>query len=223
MIQYRITMGSFFRVLLILATVSMLSDLHAQERSWPTLEQDCGSLENGYGPYDYTDPTDVREKLPIVERFHFNVDVESLKRGQSAELPGGDLDYTLRAFPNHHRALYAMARYQLKYPHSRLAPGAQYSGDCYFERAIHFRPEDSRVQLVYGIYLDKRGNQAGAIERFRRAVELSPDSAEAHYNLGLLLFKSGEYVSAREHAQIAYDLGFPLQGLKRRLKEKNQW
>ena len=70
-------------------------------------EAACGPLETGgYGPYDYTNPIHFREKLPIVEGAHFDAGVESL-RGHLKKNAGtldGDLDYTLRAFPNHHRA-----------------------------------------------------------------------------------------------------------------------
>ena len=211
------------RVLLVLLLLSAGAESLAQSSSVRTSDMDCGSLENAYGPFDYTDSGDYHEHLPIVERFHFNADVESLKRGQTGELPGGDLDYTLRAFPNHHRALYAMARYQLKFSNKSVPPGANFSAECYFLRAIRFRPEDAQVQLVFGIYLDKRGDEAGALEHFQKAVAIAPQSAEAQYNLGLLYFKSGEYELAREHAVAAYDHGFPLPGLKKKLQGIGKW
>ena len=37
--------------------------------------QGCGSLENAYGPYDYR--TD-KDKLGVVEKFHFGLQQESL-------------------------------------------------------------------------------------------------------------------------------------------------
>ena len=66
----------------------------------------------GYGPYDYTNPTHFRDKLPIVNDYHFNARVENLVGGNKEESshPGGDLNYVLMAFPNHHRALAAMMR-----------------------------------------------------------------------------------------------------------------
>ena len=73
----------------------------------------CGVLQNAYGPFDYRDPVSKRDNLPIVESFHFTPDVESLRHGRSGSVLG-DLRYTLRAFPNHHRALKSMARYGLE-------------------------------------------------------------------------------------------------------------
>ena len=66
----------------------------------------CGSLQNGYGPHDYRSDKD---KLQIVEQYHMTPKVVNLVAGESGYI-GGDLDYTLRAFPNHHVALMAMAK-----------------------------------------------------------------------------------------------------------------
>jgi tetratricopeptide (TPR) repeat protein len=187
------------------------------------LGSQCGTLENAYGPFDYTSPTDVTEHLPIVERFHFNSNVEQLISGLTQEGPGGDLDYTLRAFPNHHRALYAMVRYALKNPGLEIPPGAQYSGECYLLRAIQFRPEDASVRIIYGIYLSKTGRNDEALAQYEKAAELAPANAEVHYNLGLLYRKLRRFDEALEHAKIAYELGYPLQGLKNQLKRDGVW
>jgi hypothetical protein len=69
----------------------------------------CGSLENGYGPFDYR-KTDAARRS-IVEKFHFTSKVETLRGGSTASTPGGDLAYTLRAFPNHPSALMATIRF----------------------------------------------------------------------------------------------------------------
>jgi hypothetical protein len=111
----------------------------------------CGELENSYGPFDYRDPYVRSQKLRVVEDFHFTRDVESLRRGQSGSVIS-DLDYTLRAFPNHTRALAAISRYALQ--------GGGFletisSADCYFLRAITFTPDDAPAHLLFGNYLYK--------------------------------------------------------------------
>jgi hypothetical protein len=143
----------------------------------------CGSLANAYGPYDYTNPTHVRDNLPIVEQYHFDRGVDALK-GHAISGPdnlGGDIAYTLRAFPNHHRALDAMGRYQLR---EKQAParGARYTAECWFERAMAFAPNDGVVHMVYGIYLARKGDKDAALARYLEALDLLPDSAELHYN-----------------------------------------
>lgn len=181
---------------------------------------DCGKISNPYGPFDYTNPVHVSENLPIVEKFHFTPEVEGLIRGKSDNIPG-DLDYTLRAFPNHHRALYSMAKYQLT--HERPPVTHYYTAECYFIRAMKFKPEDAKVRLIYGIYLHKKDQLEEAEKRYLEALEMLPESGETHYNLGLLYTDMKKYEKAKEHAKKAYDSGYPLPGLKNRLIRAGQW
>lgn len=58
-----------------------------------------------YGPFDYNNGEHRRGNLPVVERFHFTSKVQSLRGGNTSSTAGGDLSYTLKSFPNHHRAL----------------------------------------------------------------------------------------------------------------------
>jgi tetratricopeptide (TPR) repeat protein len=178
----------------------------------------CGGLDNSYGPWDYTNAAHRAQKIPIVDQYHFNADVENLIQGQSGSIMG-DLDYTLRAVPNHHRALYSVAKYQLA--------GGKTEGfrtaDCYFDRAMRFKPDDGMVYLVYGIYLQRRGKAAEAEQNYRRAVELAPDNAEVHYNVGLYYLGLKDYPLAREHAKRAYELGYTLPGLRRKLEQAGEW
>ena len=187
------------------------------------LTDDCGQLANTYGPWDYTNPIHYRDRLPVVERAHFDANVESLVKGTTAALPGGDLDYTLRAFPNHHRALYSMGRYSLKHSDRRIPPGARYSGLCYFVRAINFNPDDAKVRVVFGIYFYMQEKYQQAIEQLKVAIGLNEHSAEAHYNIGLVYERLGELELAVQHARTAYDLGFPLAGLRNKLQRHGVW
>lgn len=184
---------------------------------------ECGALQNAYGPYDYSNPTIRREKLGIVEVAHFDAGVEAL-RGHAAHPTqlAGDLDYTLRAFPNHHRALYSMARYYLSQKDMRRPPLPR-SAACYFERATRFAPRDGTVRLVHGIYLYKAGRIEDSLEKFRAAAELSPGSAEVHYNLGLVYVQLDDLAQAKVHADRAYELGHPMAGLRNKLKRRGAW
>jgi Flp pilus assembly protein TadD len=99
----------------------------------------------------------------------------------------------------------------------------RYTPECYFDRALRFKSTDSTVHMIYGYYLSKSGKPQEALQRYARALELSPDSAEAHYNVGLLYTDRKEYARAREHAKRAYELGFPLPGLRRKLERAGEW
>lgn len=177
----------------------------------------CGELTGGK---DYTDSED-RKSLGIVEEFHFTPNVEKLIKGQSSYL-GGDIDYTLMHFPNHHRALAAMAKLSVREKTQR-PKGAAYSVECYFDRAIRFKPEDGVVRMLYGIYLTKLGESEKAIEQLNEAVKLQPENANINYNLGLLYLKKKDYEQAKTYAKKAYELGFPLPGLKNKLMEAGKW
>jgi hypothetical protein len=188
---------------------------------------ECGELEHGgYGPWDYTDPTHFRDKLPVVEQAHFTPEVENLQGhkkcgGDGCQLTG-DIEYTLQSFPNHHRALFSMAQYHIRGMNKTGKPMV-YTAECFFDRAMRFKPNDGSVYMIYGYYLSKIGRSDDALQEYEKAVRLMPNSAEAHYNLGLLYTDAGDYPRAREHAHRAYELGFPLPGLRRKLDRNGEW
>ena len=202
---------------------------HAQDCGFP------GDEPGRFGPRNYNDPSLDKERF-LVEGAHFTQYVEemalygfSASRANSTEaegqgLVGGNIDYTLYAFPNHVRALHAMGVWQLK---QRKASPMQYermlretrlrTAECYFERAIMYVPNDGMVHAVYGAFLHKAGALQKAVTEYQRAIELMPDNPEPHYNLGLLYVDLKDYPKAREQAAIAYGAGYPLQGLKQKL------
>jgi len=178
----------------------------------------CGPLKTGYGPYDYR--TGMK-KLEIVEQYHFTSDVETLRSGVSSSI-GGDIDYTLRASPNHHRALMAMVNLGFM-KHTERPKGAHYTIPCYFDRAIRFAPDDGTVYLVYGVYLSRSGKKPEALQALKTAESLQKDDTNIEYNLGLVYFDLKDYPNARLHAKRAYELGFTLPGLRRLLEGAGQW
>ncbi len=192
----------------------------ASQTAVAVLPDYCGSLENAYGPFDYTNPSHRAEMLPKVEGAHFTPSIEQLRFGKSGPV-WAEISYTLRAFPNHHRALYAMMRYQLKLdkPVEPYRPGRNilYPIECYFLRAVEFKPSDSMVRMLFGMYFHKINKPQKALGRYKEALKLNPEQTEAYYNLGLLYFDLKNYDASREHADKAYSLGYPLKGLKNKL------
>ena len=178
----------------------------------------CGPLANAYGPYDYR--TD-RDKLFLVESAHFTPAVEALIRGNAGYL-GGDLDYTLRAFPNHHRALISMMRFGDRAKSPR-APNAQYDVECYFVRAITFRPDDSTARMLFATFLNSKSRKAEALKQLDLVQTRAGDNAFTHYNLGLVYFEGGAYDKALVQAHRAQELGFLRPELTDKLKAVNRW
>ena len=178
----------------------------------------CGSLATGYGPYDYRTQ---QYKLKVVEDAHFTPEVEALIRGSSGAIES-DLGYTLHTFPNHPRALMAMARLgeKLKTPQPRYA---RYSVACYFDRAIRFAPSDTVVRILYARYLAKQARPDEALTQLDVAVTQAKDNPFSHYNIGLAFFDLGQYDKARVQAHTAAAMDFERTELTDKLKSANQW
>ncbi|MBK8750850.1 MAG: tetratricopeptide repeat protein [Candidatus Competibacteraceae bacterium] len=198
-------------------------------------EIDCGPLLGvGYGPFDYNEPEARGQPLHLVESAHFTPEVETLIRGNTSGTPLGDLDYTLRAFPNHHRALYSLTKYELREKKKSQQAGIPYTppqskakfpatAECYFDRAIRWRPDDPTVRLLYGLYLQLTGKLDQALAQYKLSEKIQPKSADLNYNMGLLYFDLKQYSLAKQYAQKAYQLGYPLPGLRKKLAGVGQW
>ena len=181
---------------------------------------DCGNpFVNAFGPFDYR--TATPDERGIVENHHFTAQVETLRGGISGSI-GAEIDYTLRALPNHPRALMAMVRLGQR-DKSNQPRGAHYTVECYIERALQFRPDDANVRQIRGIYMSMQGKHVAAIEDFKAVVAAQPQNANAHYNLGLAYFETKDYEAARAQAKIAQDLKFPLDGLQKMLQQRGKW
>lgn len=181
---------------------------------------ECGSLQSHYGPFDYrvTTPGD----LAVVERVHFTPKVENLVGGNTSISPGGDMGYTLRVFPNHHRAL--MAAMKLAEKEKTDKPRELgYSVACYFDRAERFKPDDAMVKTIHGIYLIRSGKPQAGKEKLEAALSLAGGNANIYYNLGLAYFDMKQFDKSLESAHQAYALGFPLPGLRDKLKRAGKW
>ncbi len=183
----------------------------------------CGDLHppGQFGPFDYRSiPPDSKH---IVEIAHFTPEVENLRSGHSGTL-ADDLNYTLRAIPNHPRALLAITRYVLRSGTDRIK-GLSYSLECYYERAMRLAPDDPMPHVIYANYLKNRNRAADMKQQLEEAEQLrgDPSSFDFDYNLGLLYLDVGQFDKAAVAAKRAYALGAPFPGLMKRLKAAGKW
>jgi len=181
----------------------------------------CGTLfsPGQYGPYDFR--TD-KEQIKIVLGAHFTPEVEALVRGKTGTTAGGDIDYTLRAIPNNPRALLAMVRLGEK-EKTQQPRGSRYTLDCWFERAIRFRPDDQIVRMLYITYLTTSNRKADAMQQLEFIVKSAKDNAFTYQNVGLLYFDLGEHQLALAQAHKAIELGLNRPDLRDKLQAIGKW
>lgn len=190
----------------------------------------CGSLRAGFGPFDYRPGRYIPEStygshkalLSIVEGTHFTPTVEALISGNTSQTAGGDLNYTLHAFPNHHRALIAMVALGEKEKTSKPYQ-SRYSVECWFQRALAWRPDDSIVRMIYARYLYKAMRANEAEQQLSVAASQAGDNAFTHHNIGLIYFDMKNYEKALIHAHKAYELGLGIPTLREQLKSVGKW
>lgn len=179
----------------------------------------CGELANAIGPFDYREPPP--DALYLVEMAHYTEEVAAGVKGNTGSI-GGDLDYTLRAFPNHVKALTTMATVAARTKVNQL-PGTRYAVECYFERAVRFKPDDGVAWGAYGKYLYGAGQAERAMPLLKKAYDIAPDNPSVNYNLGIAYFRAKQYDLAVKHAKVAYQHDFPFDGLRNMLVGARKW
>jgi len=160
--------------------------------------------------------------LKLVEDAHFTPMVEILKRGQSTTMPGPDISFTLRVYPNHHRALIAMIALGEKEKTSQ-PNGSTYSIECWLNRALRYSPDDHIVRMIYTQFLIKEERGKEAEQQLVYVSNNADDNAFTHNNIGLLYVKLKNFELAIFHAHKARELGLMTPVLIAQLKKAGQW
>jgi tetratricopeptide (TPR) repeat protein len=171
------------------------------------------------GPVDYR--TVSPYTVVFVEVRHFTREVELLQRGKKATV-AGDLHYMLFTFPNHPRALRSMSEL-LRRTKGIVPPELVYGFDCWFDRALAYRPDDVDVRVVYASELIKNGKLDLARQQAAEIEPLLGDNPRFSYNLGLIYYDLQEYERAQALAKKAYSLGVAFPGLKDKLARIGKW
>lgn len=183
----------------------------------------CGDpFRNHFGPWDYRSAD--RSNIALVEKHHFTPGIEAMVKPMNTTMRemAQDVAYTLNVFPNHHRALLTMARLSDKHM-ADPPPGTARSVDCWFDRAIRFRPDDTVVRSLYALQLAKRKRQPEAEAQLEAAAAAAKDNPMSHYNIGLVYFDIGNHERALAQAHKAISLGVPRTELADRLKAAGKW
>jgi hypothetical protein len=195
--------------------------VHAQQPPIRGMEQPhpCGAIyTRHYGPYDYRTQ---RDKLRIVEEFHFTPQMEAGIRGVNSTV-AGEVNYTLKASPNHHRALVTMMNVVERARQDSL-PGMEWPLECYFDRAIRFAHDDPVVRMLYARFLNQRNRKPDAEKQLMLASQFAPDNAFTQYNVGLVALEIGNHSLALKQAHMARAMGFTRLELENALRAANRW
>lgn len=200
--------------LLAVATVALFAVTHGHAAA-----QSCGPLPAGaYGPFDYRYS---RDKVGIVEQYHFTPKVEALIAGATGKI-GGDIQYVLERFPNHHRALMSLFRLAKRYPSGHV-DGMQYPVDCYFDRGVAFSRDDTVVRTLYALHLGRTGRASEGEHQLAVASNFAGENALSHYSIGAAYLELGRPDLAAMHAKRARELGYVRSELIDRIREKGAW
>ncbi len=187
---------------------------HAQD-----LPAQCGILKNHYGPWDYR--IHRGETLDVVERRHFTPEIEALLRGKTASI-GQDLSYTLRTFPNHHRALIAAERFaeRAKTPQPK---DMEFTVDCYFRRALAWKSDDVIARMLYARYLFTQGRGTEAKSHLEMVLADKRATALTTHNVGMVAADFQDYELALRAARQSREMGFESMDLVNRLQTQGRW
>jgi tetratricopeptide (TPR) repeat protein len=79
------------------------------------------------------------------------------------------------------------------------------------------------VKVIHGVYLQQSGKSDAALAKLEAARALDNTDPNIDYNLGLAYFDVGEYEKALQSAHRAYVAGFPLPGLREKLRRAGKW
>jgi tetratricopeptide (TPR) repeat protein len=112
-----------------------------------------------------------------------------------------ELQFVLRYFPNHPKALQLMGNIAKLTEAPALAIP-------YYENALRLYPEYAITHAQYGGYLVDVGNVQAAMPHLKKAIDMDPSLAQAYAALAKAYNKSGNPELAREAAAKATELGY---------------
>jgi tetratricopeptide (TPR) repeat protein len=190
---------------------------------------------NEYGPnYSQTDIAEWRDRigektfigihhycaaLIYLNRIRFQADPQQRNFLLNNAIADAAFTYTRTdtqsvVFPNV-AVVMAQTRFENKEPDAAVK---------ILEQAIEAQPQRTEAYEALAAIYRKQRNTARALEVLERAdTAVTGQSAEITYNLGLLQVEAGKLDAAVESARRAYELGYPLPGLRNKLQKLGHW
>jgi predicted Zn-dependent protease len=161
--------------------------------------QDVTQVEKDY--FNAANDRNVKQQLYNVERFHLNKNVlENIGSGKY-QYALGDINFTLKYFPNHPRALQLLTTIAVLSKNRGLPIR-------YFEKAIALYPNHAITHAQYGWYFVTIGDLDNGIQRLNHAIEVEPKLTAGYVWLAHAYEKKGDLQLAREARERAKELGY---------------
>lgn len=151
---------------------------------------------------DYFAPERDPKLLRNVEKYHLTKEKFG-KYYQAGQYSSAirELQFVLRYFPNHPKALMYMETIAKITNNQSLALS-------HYKNALKLYPQHALTHAQYGRYLASTGRVQSGIERLQKATEMDPELAVAHGWLAMIYAKSGSTDLARQTARQARKLGY---------------
>jgi len=106
----------------------------------------------------------------------------------------------------------------------RDAKGKPDQAEAILRKGMLAQPKRSEPYVMLAMLKRKQHKLSEARDVLKQADEVTAgESPEVQYNLGLINLELGDTAAARANARKAYQLGYPLPGLKNLLRKKGQW
>lgn len=226
----------------ICAALALVSQPAAALQFWPSASEWASWPEYCQAKYSRTNPargTEYDHAVPnaVVEKWqnslgrvwvfvhHHCAGLIYLQRARLAPDPRakkealrhalGESRFTIDRIPSSHPIYAEIATHMGQVERER---GDMEGALRYYDLAITSHPENPSGYQGKALMLRSQGDLDGALEVLEQADKLTGgSSAEVHYFLGLVLVDKKDYEKARLHAEKAYQLGYPLPGLRNKL------
>lgn len=146
---------------------------------------------------------------------------DAMQWNENLNMAQNEANYAVQRIPPTNPVHWKMLTIQARVLYER---GNKAQGIDALKQIVRQKPDLGDGYAVLGNYLYKDGKLDEARDVLQTGIEKVPKpSSEMHYFLGMILLKKGSFDAAREQAQKAYALGYPLPGLRNRLKAAGHW
>jgi Tfp pilus assembly protein PilF len=95
--------------------------------------------------------------------------------------------------------------------------------DCYFDRAIRYRPDDTVVRSIYAMFLNKKSRKDEAMRQLELAMPYANENPVSLHTIGTVYLELGEFDRALTQAHKARSMGLEWPALENALKAAGHW